>query len=402
MNKVIHQMNCLSNKYVKILFVLLLLFASFQLFIQNIKYMPTNYFKSFYSPYHANQIIETLIEKTGATTLNLNVSIVNTITPIIDRVEVTTRRPPSSSNNFSNATLAVFIFHTRHFVLADLQLFLIRKLAMNLIAIELFLDGPTSKEMQEVAQSHKAGLHIFPSDLHGKTAGPSERNANVVNWALARQGKDYLRQGTAILLLDGDVFPLTPFDSITLLNAHDIVCRKHPATFARFCWIGFICLAPQLYSTIDDFNVSPTTYQGLFHDSGGRTIEYFNKYTNTSFSWMKETILFKNDKELFWGTIDTDITWIKNNFDRCDKCGPEIFFSAFNTSNAIFYHMISGTSEWRFSNQDSRRQVLHDSIMRSPYVSNRTDELNASVEKIQKMPLIPYYGNLTCASICRG
>jgi hypothetical protein len=306
--------------------------------------MPRIYFKTFYSSYNVNQIIKALLEKTGVTSLNWNVSIVNTTI-------------------LSNATLAVFIFHTRHSVVANLQLFLIRKLAMNLIAIELFLDGPTSKEMQEVAQAHKAGLHIFPPDLHGNTAGPSERNANVVNWALARQGKDYLRRGTAILLLDGDVFPLTPFDSITLLNAHDIVCRKHPATFARFCWIGFICLAPQLYSTIDDFNVSPTTYQGLFHDSGGRTIEYFNKYTNTSFSWMKETILLENDKELFWGTIDTDITWIRNNFDCWDKCGPEIFFSAFNTSNAIFYHMISGTSEWRFSNQDSRRQAFHDSIM---------------------------------------
>ena len=383
MNKVIHQMNCLSNKYGKVLFALLLLFVSFYWCIQNTEYMPRIYFKTFYSSYNVNQIIKALLQKTGITSLNWNVSIVNTTV-------------------LSNATLAVFIFHTRHFVLADLQLFLIRKLAINLIAIELFLDGPTSKEMQEVAQAHKAGLHIFPPDLHGNTAGPSERNANVVNWALARQGKDYLRQGTAILLLDGDVFPLTPFDSITLLNAHDIVCRKHPATFARFCWIGFICLAPQLYSTIDDFNVSPTTYQGHFYDSGGRTIEYFNKYTNTPYSWMKETIILENDKELFWGTIDDDITWIRNNFDRCDKCGPEIFFSEFNTSNAIFYHMISGASEWRFSNQDSRRQALHDSIMRSPYVSNRTDELNASVEKIQKMPLIPYYGNLTCVSICRG
>ncbi len=337
-------MNCLSNKYGKVLFALLLLFVSFYWCIQNTKYMPRIYFKTFYSSYNVNQIIKALLEKTGVTSLNWNVSIVNTTI-------------------LSNATLAVFIFHTRHSVVANLQLFLIRKLAMNLIAIELFLDGPTSKEMQEVAQAHKAGLHIFPPDLHGNTAGPSERNANVVNWALARQGKDYLRRGTAILLLDGDVFPLTPFDSITLLNAHDIVCRKHPATFARFCWIGFICLAPQLYSTIDDFNVSPTTYQGLFHDSGGRTIEYFNKYTNTSFSWMKETILLENDKELFWGTIDTDITWIRNNFDCWDKCGPEIFFSAFNTSNAIFYHMISGTSEWRFSNQDSRRQAFHDSIM---------------------------------------
>jgi hypothetical protein len=324
-------------------------------------------------------------------------------TSTIDPAELIVERSPSSSqisSNLSNATLAVFIFHTHHFVLANLQLFLIRRLAMNLIAVELFLDGSASEEMRQVAHLHNAGLHSFPSDMHGKTAGASDRNANVVNWSLATQGKDYLRNGTAILLLDGDVFPLTPFDSITLLNAHDIVCRKHPATFARFCWIGFICLAPQLYSTINDFNVSPTARSGKFYDSGGRTIEYLLKYEKISFSWMKETILIENDKELFWGAIDNDISWIHTHFDRCDKCGPEIFFSAFNTSDAVFYHMISGTSEWRFPDQVSRRQKLYDSIMQSPYVSNRTNELNESVRKIQKMRLIPYHGNLTCASIC--
>jgi hypothetical protein len=388
-------MNRLTNKYGKALLLLLLLLISYYWLTQNTKYASRINFKDFHSLHNVSQIIKILLAKTGGTIFSSN------DTAVIYNMSTIVNRTPSSSQD-SNATLAVFIFHTQHFVLANLQLFLIRRLATNLIAIELFLDGSASEEMRQVAHSHQAGLHSFPSNMHEKNAGPSTRNANVVNWALATQGKDYLRNGTAILLLDGDVFPLTPFDSITLLNAHDLICRKHPATFARFCWIGFICLAPQLYSTIDDFNASPTMHRGQAYDSGGRTIEYLIKYSKTSFSWMKETILFENDKELFWGTIDNDITWIKTHFNRCDKCGPEIFFSAFNTSNAVFYHMISGTSEWRFADQISRRQSFSDSIMQSPYVSNRTNELNASVQKIQKMPLIPYYGNLTCANICHG
>jgi hypothetical protein len=38
----------------------------------------------------------------------------------------------------------------------------------------------------------------------------------------------------AVLLLDGNVFPLSPFNSTTLLNSRHIVCRKHSTTYSRF------------------------------------------------------------------------------------------------------------------------------------------------------------------------
>jgi hypothetical protein len=407
-------------------------------FIQNNKYKSLTNFKTFYPSLNVSRMIKLFQAKATITNLSSNytsityhnftaaTTIITTVnrtssttstvrtSTTIDPAELLVERPPSSSqqsNNLSNATLAVFVFHTHHVILVNLQLFLIRKLATNLIAVELFLDGPASEEMRQVADLHEAGLNSLPSNMHQQPDEPSDRNANIVNWALATKGKYYLRNGTAVLLLDGDIFPLSPFDSVTLLNSRDLVCRKHPALFARFCWIGFICLAPQLYSTIDDFNVSATMRRGHYYDSGGRTIEYLLKYENASFSWMKETILLHNNKEMFWGAIDNDITWIRQNFDRCDKCGPEIFFSPFNNSDAVFYHMISGTSEWRFGNQVSRRQSLYDSIMRSPYGLNRTNEfkqqlsiseLTASIRKIQKMRLIPFHGNLTCERICRG
>ncbi len=405
---IIFQMKCSIHEYVKFLLLLLSLLITCYILAQNNKCKSSLNFKTFYSSFNVSRSFKIFQQKTTITT-----STVSTPTTL-DPVELLVERLPSSlqlGNNLSNTTLAVFVFHTNHFILANLQLFLIRRLATNLIAIELFLDGPISKEMRQVADLHKAGVHSLPPNMHHKATSPSYRNADVVNWALATKGKHYLRNGTAVLLLDGDVFPLSPFDCVTLLNSRDIVCRKHPALFARFCWIGFICLAPQLYSTIDDFSVSPSTRGNLWYDAGGRTIEFLLKYENTSFSWMKETILLQNDKELFWGAVDNDITWIRNNFDRCDKCGPEIFFSPFRNSNAVFYHMISGTSEWRFGNQVSRRQSLHDSIMQSPYGLNRTNQftqqlsiskLTASVRKIRKMRLVPFHGNLTCDRICRA
>jgi hypothetical protein len=326
----------------------------------------------------------------------------------LDAAEMLVERPPPASrlyNKDSKSTIVAFLFQTRHHVLADLQLYLIRKFAMNLVAIELFTDGPASADMSNVANRHNAILNSFPSEKHQRNAGPSDRNTDVVNWAISTRAKQYLGNGSAVLLLDGDVFPLSPFDSGTLLDGRDVVCRKHPALFARFCWIGFICISPYLYNTIGDFNVSQSMRAGKAYDSGGKTVEYFLKYENSSFSWMKETILLKTDKDLFWGAVDGDIQWIAQNFARCDKCGPEIFFSPFNGSDAVFYHMISGTSEWRFGHQGPRRQALHDSIMKSPYGPNQeysTSDLTRSVKKVQKMELIPFHGTLTCAKVCQG
>ncbi|CAF3570964.1 unnamed protein product [Adineta steineri] len=314
----------------------------------------------------------------------------------IDPAELLVERAPSSARlnaNVPTGGLAVFLFQTEHHVLADLQLYLIRKLALDLVALELFVDRPPTQNMRNVALAHKAVLHSFPVERHKPNAGGSDRNTDIVNWAISLKAKQYLGNGTAILLLDGDVFPLSPFDSVTLLNSRDVVCRKHPALFAHFCWIGFICLGPLLYDTIDHFDVSQTVRQGKSYDSGGQTIEYLLKYEKVSFSWMRETIFLGTDKNLFWGAMDKDIRWIRQNFGRCDKCGPEIFLSPFNVSNAVFYHMISATSEWRFGHQGPRRQSMQNSIKRSPYGPNKTysiSDMIASVKKVQQMKLIPF------------
>lgn len=304
-----------------------------------------------------------------------------------------------------NSTIVAFLFQTRHHILASLQMHLIRKFSKNLVAIELFTDGTASQEMIEVATRHQAILNSFPEKNHQPNAGPSDRNTDVVNWAISTKAKGYLAHGHAIIMLDGDVLPVSPYDSGTLLNGHDVICRKHPALFARYCWVGLICIGPGLHDSIGSFDVSQDMRSGKAYDSGGKTAEFFLKHANTSFAYMRETILYHTDRTLFWGAFDEDIEWIGKNFFRCDKCGPEIFFSPFNDSKAVFYHMISATSEWRFGHQDGRRKSIHDSVMRSPLgATQQHDEatMATSIEKIQRMPLIPFWGNLTCESVCRN
>ncbi|CAF1111851.1 unnamed protein product [Adineta steineri] len=414
--------------YIKIIILLVLIAILFYyLLIKTNTYELKNTFKVFHHILNQSRIMEMLIPVSNATILNRIGNITNRTTTTttttkrsvittkttgrpttIDPAELLVERSPSAARlnaKVPTGGLAVFLFQTEHHVLADLQLYLIRKLAIDLVALELFVDRPPTQNMRNVALAHKAGLHSFPVEQHKPNAGGSDRNTDIVNWAISLKAKQYLGNGTAILLLDGDVFPLSPFDSVTLLNSRDVVCRKHPALFARFCWIGFICLGPQLYGTIDHFDVSQTVRQGKSYDSGGKTIEYFLKYENASFSWMRETIFLGTDKNLFWGAMDRDIQWIRENFRRCDKCGPEIFLSPFDVSNAVFYHMISATSEWRFEYQDDRRKSIHKSIMRSPYGPNKTylmSDMIASVRKVQQMELIPFFGDLTCERVCRG
>ncbi|CAF0748789.1 unnamed protein product [Adineta steineri] len=415
-----------NHIYVKVVILFLfIILIYYHLPLQTNYYVLKNSFKLVHQIFNRSQTVEVFIPiSTNSTILNQTIinNIINTTTtakhPIttmstnselpttIDLVDYLIERPPSTSRSkkkTSKGTLAIFVFQTKHHVLANLQLYLIRKLAIGLVAIELFVDSSLTQDMYNISLIHKANLHVFPSEKHKYNDTPSERNTNVVNWAISTRAKHYLGNGTAILLLDGDVLPLSPFDSTALLNSHDIVCRKHPVLFARYCWIGFICLAPELYGIIDDFDVSLTKRHGIVYDSGGKTIEFLLKYKNTSFSWMKETIFLETDKNLFWGVVDNDIQWIKQHFFRCDKCGAEVFFSPFNGSNAVFYHMISATSNWRFNFQDPRRQSLYDSIMQSPYGPNQiysTSDMIASIKKVQEMQLIPFFGNLTCEQAC--
>ncbi|CAF1227855.1 unnamed protein product [Adineta steineri] len=421
------------HTHIKIIILLVLIAILFYyLLIKTNTHELKNTFKVFHHILNRSRIMEMLVPVSNVTILNRIGNITNrtntstkrsintTITPdpstttttgrptTIDIAELLVERSPSAVRLKAKAPtggLAVFLFQTEHYILADLQLYLMRKLAIDLVALELFIDRPLTPEMCDVARAHRAKINIFPTDRHRANAGGSDRNTAIVNWAISLKAKKYLGNGTAILLLDGDVFPLSPFDSVTLLNSRDVVCRKHPALFARFCWIGFICLGPQLYDTIDHFNVGQTMRQGKSYDSGGKTIEYFLKYENASFSWMRETIFLGTDKDLFWGAMDQDIKWISQHFSRCDKCGPEIFLSPFDVSNAVFYHMISATSEWRFGGQGGRRLSIHDSVMQSPYGPNKTysmSDIIASVRKVQQMELIPFFGNLTCERICGG
>jgi hypothetical protein len=132
-----------------------------------------------------------------------------------------------------------------------------------------------------------------------------------------------------------------------------------------------------------------------------------NIYTSirirTSFSWVRETILYETDQTLFWGVADTDIRWIKSHFAECDKCGPEVFVSPNDNHDIFFYHMISASSQWRFLKLEELLQALYDSVTNSSYSRSgqlSISELTASVRKVQKMNMVPLHGDLTCSSVC--
>ncbi|CAM4959115.1 unnamed protein product, partial [Rotaria socialis] len=205
-------------------------------------------FTRFYQTLNKTQILKIFIANFTSTATNgkytatkypiyNNTTITTGFSTTLDPAVLLVERPPlpsSIKNKTISSSLAVFVFHTKHHVLANLQLYLIRLLATDLVALYLFTDGKASKDMHKVAKEHDAEIFSFLPEQRSATAAPSDKNAEVVNWAVSTKAKRHLSEGTAILLLDGDVFPLSPFDSQTLLNSRDLMCRKHPALFSRF------------------------------------------------------------------------------------------------------------------------------------------------------------------------
>ncbi|CAF4373845.1 unnamed protein product, partial [Adineta steineri] len=148
-----------NHIYVKVVILFLfIILIYYHLPLQTNYYVLKNSFKLVHQIFNRSQTVEVFIPiSTNSTILNQTIinNIINTTTtakhPIttmstnselpttIDSVDYLIERPPSTSRSKkknSKGTLAIFVFQTKHHVLANLQLYLIRKLAIGLVAIE--------------------------------------------------------------------------------------------------------------------------------------------------------------------------------------------------------------------------------------------------------------------------
>ncbi|CAF4120522.1 unnamed protein product, partial [Adineta steineri] len=150
--------------YIKIIILLVLIAILFYyLLIKTNTYELKHTFKVFHHILNQSRIMEMLIPVSNATILNRIGNITNRTTTTtttkrsvittkttgrpttIDPAELLVERSPSAARlnaKVPTGGLAVFLFQTEHHVLADLQLYLIRKLALDLVALELFVDRP--------------------------------------------------------------------------------------------------------------------------------------------------------------------------------------------------------------------------------------------------------------------
>ncbi|CAF4244353.1 unnamed protein product, partial [Adineta steineri] len=154
----------------KIILLLLVILVFYYLLVKTNKYQLKNAFKVFHHILNQSRIMEMLIPVSNTTILNRIGNITNRTTTTTKRSIITTKttgrpttidpaellveRSPSAARlkaEVPTGGLAVFLFQTEHHVLADLQLYLIRKLAIDLVALELFVDRPPTQNMRDVA-----------------------------------------------------------------------------------------------------------------------------------------------------------------------------------------------------------------------------------------------------------
>ena len=302
--------------------------------------------------------------------------------------------------------LEIFVFHTENHLLADLQIQLLLSFGSHISNITIFVDTgsrpPGAPDVLDtfhldwkiLEQKHNIRVNFYPVDP--SVGWASKRNSVIVNFALQAYGITALKAKKALLILDGDIFPLTHFSAHSLLTDYQLVCRRHPTPDSRFCWIGWNCFAPSFEPLLPQFDVSPSG-----GDAGSATLGFLNAHQDLHFHWLNETILRDSSKTIFNSAFENDVDFILSKFDRCDRCGSEIFY----TGNSVWYHMISASSQWRHSTLIFDRVAsIHDSLKKSlpffrddfPDQFNDYHLLDESIQVIRSLDLIPPFGRNKC------
>ena len=274
------------------------------------------------------------------------------------------QRQPQVRNRFDS--LAIFLFHTPDSLeLATLQYSAFvdslqeGKVHPSNVSIEICIQTTsetTDRKIMESLNLHatsptpKTRTTIFPSP---KTKIPPDRNAIVVDEAFQRYGMDYLLNNTAVLLLDGDIIPISPLSFSDLnLGEYPITCSsKISSKFAYYyCWIGWILLFPELdESLLKNFTVTRRTNA----DTGSGTKSVTDI---VGLNWMRKTrippgVNFAN------GVFDNDIQWLAER--KKENC---YFGQVLSIGDSHFFHMWSAASKYRFSEINERHKNMKESL----------------------------------------
>ena len=167
---------------------------------------------------------------------------------------------------------------------------------------------------------------------------------------------DYLLNNTAVLLLDGDMIPISPLTFSNLnLGEYPITCssrqtfpNKKPVYY--YCWVGWILLFPELD---ESFLKKFTVVRRSGADTGSGTRDVTDV---VGLNWMRKTrippgVNFAN------GVFDGDIQWIAERVK--EKC---YFGQIFSIGDSHFFHMWSAASKWRFPGVKKRYKIFKESL----------------------------------------
>ena len=270
--------------------------------------------------------------------------------------------------------LAVFLFHTTSSLeLASIQFSALvdalqkGKVDLSDVSIEIWVQTNREREAVEKTLNLSTSKMMRPPPPQtfittyppSDTVHPSERHADIVNSAFQRRGGSYLLNNTAVLLLDGDMIPISPLSFSNLyLGDYPITCSSKstysqaPVQQRYFCWVGWILLFPELDETIiKNFSVST----GTGGDTGYETLQVTDI---VGLNWMRKTRIPPKIRFVD-GVLDQDIKWISKKSKYAHKC---YFGQIYSVGDSHFYHMGSAASTWKFSQISMRYKDLQEKL----------------------------------------
>lgn len=245
--------------------------------------------------------------------------------------------------------------------LAAIQILSVRKFEgteNEMVIVADVQDAAKRKQFQEhLAAAVPAGvryvLRFVPESAHGNDNRAGTRNGDSANWCLANIVNPSLDAGAErALLLDGDIFPVCPFDVHGMVPESGVMYR--PEGKVLYMWVGFVGLHRNTpnRSTLRLHGGLP----GM--DVGAHSLEYINANLD-----VPKTICLSAPRDVICDTeelLAATSPWFAgkavHDTARSESVvAPDTgeFMRSDTLAVGVWYHMLGVASNWKMAKEET-------------------------------------------------
>lgn len=140
-------------------------------------------------------------------------------------------------------------------------------------------NDPLNEYIGECLRNPNPNFHSHLNFGHDVSQQPSIRHCHVIQYALDHYGYNH---DDAVVILDGDCFPIRPFSVRRWLRSYDIAAIQRLISEENidYLWVVFIAFNPSKLPDLDQFKFHADVINYKLHDSGSHSYYYLKKHPN--------------------------------------------------------------------------------------------------------------------------